>query len=154
MRRLFAATALALTAVSAPLAAQSADYDDVEVAGDSEEALRAFGDRLSDPDYQRDTAMMVSTLSEVLLDLPLAPILSPLAEAVDPDAEPLDPQMTLRRMAPEAGIVSEELEERLPQAMNGIAALSEGLAASLPAMRETLGRLSEALDRSRDRLAE
>ena len=154
MRRLFAATVLALTAVSAPLAAQSVDYDDVEVAGDSEEALRAFGDRLSDPDYQRDTATMVSTLSEVLLDLPLAPILAPLAESFDPDVEPLDPQMTLRRMAPEAGIFSEELEERLPQAMNGIAALSEGLAASLPAMRETLGRLSEALDRSRDRLAE
>ena len=153
MRRVLAAAALAVSFVSAPLAAQETAYDDTVAASD-DEALLAFSDRMSDPEYQRETALMVSTVSEVLLDLPLAPILSPLVEAVDPDAEPIDPRTTLRSMAPDAGIVSEELEERLPQAMSGLAALSEGLAASLPAMRETLGRLSEALDRSRERLAE
>ena len=132
MRRVI--LALPLLALAAPAAAQDTD------AG-LDEMARTMGD----PIRQQAMARALGTMAEVLLDLPLAPILGPLAEAAGEDPRSVDPDATLRKVSPGAGEVPRQIERQLPRAMGAVAGMSGALASTLPALRDAAERMREAL---------
>lgn len=63
--------ALALAA-PLPLAAQSAD----EPVMEDEQPIAEMTDKLADPEHQQEMAMMMRAMGEVLLDMPVAPMMN------------------------------------------------------------------------------
>ena len=143
MRRLMLAAGLPLAMLAVPAAAQ--DVTD----NTGEEAVERLAETLADPARQEQFALTARALTEVLLDLPLAPILQPLADAAgeiaDEEIEPVDPDATLRRMAPSAADMPERIEEELPRAMDRLAGASGALADLIPALRDMSERLKDVL---------
>ena len=140
MRRLILAS-LPFALLATPAAAQDVPTD--------EDAIERLEETLSDPVRQQELAGTARVLGEILLDLPLAPILQPLAdvagEIADEDIEPVDPDATLRRMVPDASDMPERIEEALPRAMDRLAGASGAFADLLPALRDMADRLREAI---------
>ena len=152
--------ALPLVLFAAPVAAQAdadvradtaialPDFD--EVAPDSETPLESLSQRLSDPRTQSEVAATVAVLSEILLDMPLAPLIEPLArataDAADVPRRPVDPDLTLRRMSPRAGDVTARVARELPRAMDRMADASDGLAAFLPVLRDAVRTLEDRVE--------
>ena len=126
------AAPLALFALAAPAQARA----------DSE--MAPVIDALADPDRQAAMAQTLSTLSAMLLDLPLAPLARAAAQAAGEDPEDIDPQMTLRSMSPEAERVPEELSARVPHMMGAMAGMAEGMEAMLPALRQMAKRMEQS----------
>lgn len=144
MRHLFLAAALlplAAPALAAPDYAPGYDprYERVDPA------LEDMTATLGDPARQQAMARAIGTMAEVVLDLPLAPILGPLAEAAGDDPRRVDPDATLRKMSPGASEVPRRLEETLPRAMGAMAGMSGALADLLPQLREATARMRDAL---------
>ncbi|MBX7491999.1 hypothetical protein K3163_02110 [Qipengyuania sp. 1NDW9] len=136
------ALSLAALAAPAPLLAQDADLPSPDLA--EEEAKAELAEKFADPEYQRQTALMVRSLAEVLLDLPLSPLMDAMGQAAGEDAPEVAPGTTLRSMAPEAGRIPEEIERNLPRAMESMAALSEAFEAMKPALEDMAERMKEA----------
>ena len=150
---------LPFLAFSAPLAAQAnAPVEGAIVlpefdapAPPAETALGGLAERLSDPRTQGEIAATVSVLSEILLDLPLAPLIEPLAEATADAADlprrPIDPDLTLRKLSPNAGDMAQRVARDLPRTMDRMAQASDGIAALIPTLRDAVrlieGRLAE-----------
>ena len=109
----------------------------------------AVGDRLAqtlgDPASQQALARSLETMSDVILDMPLAPIAQPLAEAAGEDPRSVDPDMTLRQMAPGAGAVSSAIRHDLPRAMGQMARISDAIARLAPTLQAAAQELAEAL---------
>lgn len=119
---------------------------EVDVAADETNAGSAaeIARTLRDPARQRALASTAAVLTEMVLDLPLAPILRPLAEAAGkPDA--VDPALTLRRSAPGADALPGQVARVLPRAMDAAGAASEGAAAMTPALRDLAERMRAVL---------
>lgn len=155
--------ALPLALFAAPVAAQAdtADADlatntaivlpDFDAAApDSETPLESLSQRLSDPRTQSEMAATVAVLSEILLDMPLAPLIEPLAkataDAADVPRRPVDPDLTLRRMSPRAGDVTARVARELPRAMDRMADASDGIAALLPVLRDAVRTLEDRVE--------
>lgn len=132
MRRLILAAALL------PLAAPAAA---AEPEGDLDNMAQVLGD----PARQEALAGALGTMAEVILDLPLAPIIGPLAEAAGEDPRDIDPDATLRKVSPGAGEVPRQIERQLPRAMGAMAGMSGAFAMMLPQLREAAERIREAL---------
>lgn len=132
MRRLIFAAALL------PLAAPA-------VASDTERDLDHMARAMGDPARQQAMARALGAMTEVLLDIPLAPIIGPLAEAAGEDPRRVDPDVTLRKMSPAAGEVPRQIERQLPRAMGAMAGMSGALAGMLPQLREAAERMRDAL---------
>lgn len=144
MRRIIlAATALPLAFLAAPALAQDSDPSPIEET----EALDRMAESLSDPARQAQLAATLAALTEIVLDIPLAPIVEPLAEAVGQPSSRVDPDLTLRRMAPRSDSYARTIQDNLPQAMDRMAAFSGGLAALVPALRAMADQLETALPR-------
>ena len=152
MRRTFAAIVIPFTLVAAPAMAQESAAVAPSETGD--QSLDRLAETLADPARQQELASTLAVLSEVLLDLPLAPLVEPLAkaagDAVGEEPEPVDPEMTLRRMAPQAGEIGRTIENRLPGAMNGMASMAKGLSSMLPALEQMRERMKDALPETID----
>ena len=135
------AAGLALAGTAAPAAAQ-----DVQTDG----AIAALTDRLSDPALQQELAVTVAALSQVLLDLPIAPLAEAAAdmagETADQRVQDIDPDMTIRKALPEASDVPQVIERELPQAMDRMASLSGAMQAMLPALRDAARRMEGAIE--------
>ena len=140
MRRLI--FAVALLSLAAPAAAAAHDRAPDR---DADPALDQMARTLGDPARQEAMARALGTMAEVVLDLPLAPILGPLAEAAGEDPRRVDRDATLRKMSPGAGAVSRQIERQLPRAMGAMAGMSGALAGLLPQLREAAERLRDAL---------
>ena len=152
--------ALPLALFAAPVAAQAdadmradtaivlPDFD--AAAPDSETPLESLSQRLSDPRTQSEMAATVAVLSEILLDMPLAPLIEPLAkataDAADVPRRPVDPDLTLRRMSPRAGDVTARVARELPRAMDRMADASDGIAALLPVLRDAVRTLEDRVE--------
>ena len=150
--------------LAAPLAAQTDASSDLPGEGTivlpefdtpappAEAALGGLAERLSDPATQDEIAATVSVLSEILLDLPLAPLIEPLAEATadvaDLPRRPVDPDLTLRRMSPRAGEVAQRVARDLPRTMDRMADASDGIAALIPALRDAVRQIGERVETS------
>ena len=152
--------ALPLALFAAPVAAQAdadmradtaivmPDFD--AAAPDSETPLESLSQRLSDPRTQNEVAATVAVLSEILLDMPLAPLIEPLAkataDAADVPRRPVDPDLTLRRMSPRAGDFTARVARELPRAMDRMADASDGIAALLPVLRDAVRTLEDRVE--------
>lgn len=134
MRRLI--LSLPLLALAAPAMAADAPAD----AG-----LDRMAKTLADPVRQQALAKAMGAMTDVLLDIPLAPILGPLAEAAGEDPRRIDRDATLRKMTPGAGDVSRQVERTLPRAMGAMAGMSTVFADLLPQLREAAERMRDAL---------
>lgn len=145
MRTFAIALALSGLCAAGPALAQieSVDPDEGFVV-DAPEGNRLV-ERLADPVAQEQLATSVAVMGEILLDLPLAPLAQALADAGVETADDIPADTTLRKLAPGAGRVPEEVAERLPQAMGAMASMARGMEAMLPAFREMADRMKDAL---------
>lgn len=130
--------ALPLLAVAMPAAAQ----DTTEETGDD---LARVERTLGDPARQEAAARAMGAMAEVLLDIPLAPIIAPIAEAAGEDPRRVDPDTTLRKMSPRAGNVPRQIERALPRAMGAMAGMSGAFADLLPQLREAVEKVRDTL---------
>lgn len=142
MRRIIlATTALPFAMLAAPALAQ----DSVVAPAAETEALDRMAQSLSDPVRQAQLAATLAAVTEIVLDIPLAPLVGPLAEAAGEPAPRVDPDLTLRRMAPRSDGLSRSIQDNLPRAMDRMAGLSGSLAALAPALRDMADQLETAL---------
>lgn len=142
MRRIIlATTALPFAMLSVPAQAQVVDYP----RAPETETLDRMAQSLSDPVRQAQLAATLAALTEIVLDIPLAPIVEPLAEAAGEPAGRVDPDLTLRRMAPRSDDLSRTIQDNLPQAMDRMATISGSLAELVPALRDMADQLETAL---------
>ena len=114
-------------------------------AAEPEPALDNVAKSLGDPARQEAMARTVGAMAEVVLDMPLAPIMRPLAEAAGEDPRRVDPDATLRKMSPGAADVPRQIERELPRAMGAMAGMSGAIAGLIPQLREMAERLRDAL---------
>lgn len=132
MRRLLLAAAVVFAA--APAAASEPERD-----------LDTMARTLGDPARQEAMARAAGAMAEVLLDIPLAPIIGPLAEAAGEDPRRVDRDATLRKMSPGAGAVPRQIERQLPRAMEAMAGMSGAFADLLPQLRDIADRVRAAV---------
>ena len=114
-------------------------------ASETEAELDHMARTLGDPARQEALAGALGAMAEVLLDMPLAPIIGPLAEAAGENPRRVDPDATLRKMSPAAGAVPREIERQLPRAMGAMAGMSGAFAGMIPQLREAAERMRDAL---------
>lgn len=143
--RKFLIPAVLLGGLAAPLPAFAQDSDAPVDSG----AMSEMAERLSDPEQQHKMAMMVRAMSEILLDMPLAPMMEAMSEVAGEEAPAVDPDTTLRSMAPAADRVPEEIERNLPRAMEAMGKMAEGMDKMAPAMRRMAERMKEAFPETR-----
>lgn len=109
----------------------------------------ALAERLSDPAFQQEISGTVAVMSEILLDLPIAPLAEAAAEMAGEDPAEVDPDLTLRQLAgPDAERVPGEIAENLPRIMGSVAGVAEGFSAMLPALREMARRVDAEIERA------
>lgn len=130
--------ALPLLALAAPAIAQ-------DTVDDADRGIEEMTRTMGDPIRQQALARAMGTMIDVVLDMPLAPIIGPLAEAAGEDPRRVDPDATLRKMSPAAGDVPRQIERQLPRAMGAIAGTGGALATVLPQLREAAERMRDAL---------
>ena len=92
---------------------------------------------------------MLQAMTQVLLDVPIAPLAKAAADMAGEKAEDIDPTLTLRKMAPDAGEVSKQVGRNLPHAMDAMSSMAEGLAAMAPTLRQMAERMKNALPEGR-----
>ncbi|WP_370031752.1 hypothetical protein [Qipengyuania mesophila] len=138
MRSIVLPAALAAFAVPVPALAQDAPQA-------APAPLAELADQMRDPARQREMALMLQAMTEVLLDMPIAPLAQAAADMAGEKADEIDPDTTLRSMAPEAGRVSEEVARTVPRAMQAAGSMAEGMAAMTPMLREMAKRMRDAM---------
>lgn len=140
--------AASLVAIAAPMPAFAQDTETpLEVEEPVE--LADLTDKLSDPERQREVALMARAISEVLLDLPVAPLMEAMGQIAGEEAPMVEPGTTLRSLAPQAGRVPEEIERNLPRAMDAVSAMAGAAEIMLPQLRELAQRLEETIPQDR-----
>jgi hypothetical protein len=130
-----------------PALAQIETVDPDLAAADEPVIDSGLIDRLGDPETQQQLATTIATLSEILLDLPLAPLANAVADAGVDLAEEVPADATLRQLAPEAEQVPDQIAENLPRAMTAMASMAQGIEAMMPALRDMAERMKDALPR-------
>ena len=143
MRKLTLAAAALIFAAPLPAFAQ-----DVLPEESVEDSAARLSEKLSDPLTQERLSQSLAVMSEVLLDLPLAPFLRGMAEMAGEDPAAVDPDLTLRRVSPEADRVPGEIADKLPRMMGAAAGMAEGMATMMPALREMVARMGSAIEQA------
>ncbi|MFA6031515.1 MAG: hypothetical protein WC889_01260 [Myxococcota bacterium] len=132
--------ASALACAASPAIAQEVPADETEAA-----PLADMAEQMRDPVRQRELALMAQTMTEVLLDLPLAPLVQAAAGMAGEAAGRVDPDLTLRKLAPQAGRVSAAIGRDAPRAMQAAGTLAGAMAAMTPALRDMAEQMARAL---------
>ena len=143
------APALALAAFAAPatLSAQNAD----PAPRDVEAPMAEMAERMADPQFQREMSVMLGALSQILLDLPIAPLAEAAADMAGEEARDIDPDLTLRELSPEAENLDETIERDLPRVMQAMSGMAESLAAMAPALEDMARTMREKLPPAAER---
>lgn len=145
MRKLiFPALATAAFVAPASLLAQDASDETIVALEERESPFSEMAERMRDPENQRQMALMLRTMSEVLLDMPLAPLMNSVGEIAGEDAPRVDPDATLRSVAPEADRVPEEIEKNLPRALDTMGSMADAFEQMMPALEQMAERLKDA----------
>ena len=145
MRKLiFPALATAAFVAPASLLAQDASDETIVAMEERESPFSEMAERMRDPENQRQMALMLRTMSEVLLDMPLAPLMNSVGEIAGEDAPRVDPDATLRSVAPEADRVPEEIEKNLPRALDTMGSMADAFEQTMPALEQMAERLRDA----------
>lgn len=159
--RAYPIAAAAPFAMLLALAAPSAAFAQESAPPDTHTALAQMSETLADPEFQAQASVMAQVMMSTMLDLKVGP----LAEAVqnmrrsepgldedEPGEAAIDPDARLRDLAPGAEDLPEQIAERVPEAMNAMSGMSEGLQTMLPAlmaMAEQMRGSFEGVRRSR-----
>lgn len=138
-----------LAAVATPLPAFAQDSEPALPLAEDQADMKDLTDKLSDPERQRELALLARTLSEVVLDLPIAPLMEAMGQIAGEEPPMVEPGTTLRSLAPEANRVPEEIERNLPRAMDAISAMASAAEVMLPQLREMAERLEETIPQDR-----
>ena len=138
----------AVVAAPAPLLAQDAS-DGVVLAPQDEPAPFAdTAEELQDPAKQRELALMLRTLSEVLLDLPLAPLMEAMGGVAERTGEAelpdMDEDATLRTLSPDAEAIPEQIEENLPRALDAMGSMAKAFEKMMPALQQMAEKMKDA----------
>ena len=139
-------SALAASVVAAPAPLLAQDEAEAEAPLALEEPGDVFSgmaERFKDPEQQRQMALMLRTMSEVLLDMPLAPLMEAMGEVAGEDAPEVDPDATLRSMSPHADRVPEEIEKNLPRALDAMGSMAEAMEKMMPALKDMAERMKD-----------
>ncbi|WP_298471566.1 hypothetical protein [uncultured Erythrobacter sp.] len=137
-----AATLLALTTPSVAFA------EDVP-ADAPETALAEMSRQLADPDFQAQAATIAQVLVGTLLDLQVGPLAEAVNEATGGEGPAIDPDARVRDLAPGAEDLPDEVSERLPDAMNAMSGMAEGMQTMLPALRDMAERMRASMEQVR-----
>ncbi len=138
-----AATALAF---AIPTAAHAQDATPPE----AEPVLAEMSEKLADPAFQAQAAAIAQVLIGSMLELPIGPLADAMDEATGGEGSEIDPDARVRDLAPGAEALPEQVAERLPEAMTAMSAMSEGVHAMLPALRDMAERMRGAIEQTRD----
>lgn len=141
MRKIILPAAAAALVLPAPAFAQDA-YDD---APEAAAPLADLGERMKDPETQRDMALTLQAMTEVLLDMPIGPLAEAAADMAGEQAREIDPDMTLRQMVPNADRVSDEIARNAPRVMQAAGSMAEGVAAMTPMLRDMAARMRDIM---------
>lgn len=141
MRRLLTSAAVvALAAV--PVAASAEDMED--------SGLGHMAETMSDPANQQQMALMLQAMSEILLDMPLAPMMEAMAEATGEDPGKVDKDATLRSMAPGSSALPSQIAEQTPRMMRAMGGMAKGMEKMAPAMRAMAEKMKDAMPAMRE----
>ncbi|ABC64364.1 hypothetical protein [Erythrobacter litoralis] len=146
MRRLFVLGAATMLALPAPALAQDfvVDIDDRS----AEEKIGVLSDTLRDPMLQAQAADTLGALSQVLLNLKIAPFVEAMEQATGEPVYDVDPDAELRDIAPEAERLPDAIESELPRAMDRMAGMGDAFTTLLPALRDMARQFEQAVDES------
>lgn len=131
------------------LATPSAVFAEDVPADAPEAALAEMSQKLADPDFQAQAATIAQVLVGTLLDLQIGPLAEAVNEATGGEGPAIDPDARVRDVAPGADDLPDEVSERLPDAMNAMSGMAEGVQTMLPALREMAARMSASMEQVR-----
>lgn len=132
-----------MLAAPLPAAAQSAD----EPAVDDDQPMAEMTEKLADPENQQQMAMMMRAMGEILLDMPVAPMMNAMRDMGGEDMPEVAPDTTLRSVAPEAGRLPEEIERNVPRAMQAMSKMAGAMEVMMPALRDMAQQMKDRLPR-------
>ncbi|MEL7198221.1 MAG: hypothetical protein AAGL10_07890 [Pseudomonadota bacterium] len=141
MRALSAACAISLA-----LAAPSAALAQEAIPDASEAAISELSEKLADPEFQDQLSAIAQVVMSSMLDLEIGPIANAMSETTGADGPDIDPDARIRDIAPDAEEIPETVAEKLPQAMNSLSIMSEGMAEMLPALKAMAKRMRGAFE--------
>ena len=137
---LFAAAALL------PLPAFAQDEPAAEDTG-----LARAAKEMSDPDRQKQVALMAEVVMTALLEVPVGKLMQSAATIAGEDPDEIDPNTTLREVAgPEAEAAPRQFAAAMPRMMDAAGALAGALETALPELR----RIGEDIARKLPEAAE
>ena len=136
--------ALATASLATPSLAQDAVGDTVQGYEDESTGLSGMVEAMDDPDRQREVGMMLQTVTEILFDIPLAPLAEATAEMAGEEPAKIDPNLTLRSIAPGSSAVPEQVGTQVPRAMGAIAGMAQALETMMPRLRELGAQIGQA----------
>ena len=146
MRRLLiAATALSAAALPLPALAQDAAAP-ASAPAPSEPEMKAMAKAMKDPARQHEMALLLRAMSEVMLDMPVAPMVDAMEQATGEKGPDVKPGATVRSMSPDAASrVPGMIEKGVPAAMSAMGGMANGAAELTPAMKEMAARMAPML---------
>ncbi len=144
--RAYPAVAAAVLALATPSLVHAQDTAPPE----TEPALAEISEKLADPEFQAQAAAMAQIFLGTMLDLKVGPLAEAMNRATDGEAPDIDPDATIRELAPEADELPDQVSERLPQGMNSMSAMTDGLQTMLPALRDMAARMRDTMEQARE----
>lgn len=125
-------------------------YEDETVHDrESDEGIADMAARMGDPARQRETALMLQTMAEIVLDLPIAPLAEAIGQAAGRAPGSIDPDLTLRRALPGSSDLPERIAEAVPRAMGTAGGIAAGVERMLPAFEQMAEEIERALPPAR-----
>lgn len=142
MRRLLVLGAATVLAVPAPALAQ--DHG----ASPPEAEIGVLADTLRDPATQVQVADTLGALSQVLLNLKVAPFVEAMEQATGEPVRDIDPDERIRDFAPGAEELPDAIDRELPRAMDRMAGMGDAMQTLLPALRDIAAQFERAIEDS------
>lgn len=144
--RVYPVAAAVVLALATPSMAYAQDAD----LPPAEPALAEMSEKLADPEFQAQASALAQVFLGSMLDLKIGPLAEAMNRATDGEGPDIDPDATIRDLSPEAEDLPDQVSERLPQAMNAMSAMTDGMQTMLPALREMAARMRDAMEQARD----
>ncbi|MEM8725677.1 MAG: hypothetical protein AAGE86_09170 [Pseudomonadota bacterium] len=111
--------------------------------------LAEMSEKLADPEFQDQAATIAQVLVGTLLNLEVGPLAEAVNEATGGEGPAIDPDARVRDLAPGADELPGEVADRLPEAMNAMSGMAEGMQNMLPALRDMAERMRASMEQVR-----
>jgi hypothetical protein len=134
--------AAALMVLSLPAAASAQDAVDAP----NTQPLTELSEKLADPAFQGQAAIMGEVLVQMMLELPVGPMADAMSKATDGRSPTIDPDAKLRDVAPDAERLQGQVADKLPLAMEKMSSMASGMEAMLPALMTMADRMRGVME--------